>query len=128
MDTVDAATRSRIMSSIRSKGTRPERTVFAKLVRAGIRFRKWASDLPGSPDAHVRGGCVVFVHGCFWHGHAGCYRAPRSNRAFWRRKVEGNMARDRSAMRRVKAAGLVPVVVWECEAAAWSPREALAWR
>jgi len=120
MDTVDRATRSRIMASIRSRNTAPERTLFAKLARAGLRFRKWP-DVPGSPDALVAGKWAIHVMGCFWHGCPRHFRAPKSNAAFWRGKIRVNRRRDLAALRAARRAGLRPVVVWEHQITAWKP-------
>lgn len=121
MDTVDKATRSRIMARIRSRNTGPERTLFAKLARAGLRFRKWPA-APGSPDALVEGRFAVHVHGCFWHGCPRHYRRPKSNGKFWGDKIRKNRARDRRALAEARRAGLEPVVVWECGLRGWKPR------
>src|SRR4051812_6087129 len=96
-DVFDRATRSRVMAGIRSKDTSPERVLRRYLHGRGLRFRLHARELPGRPDIILpRHRAVVFVHGCFWHSHAGCVLAatPASNKAFWKRKLEGNRARD----------------------------------
>ena len=84
----------------------------------GRRFRVARKDLPGSPDiANVRGRWAIFVHGCFWHQHAGCRRAtlPKRNRAFWQDKFEANRARDTEAECALRSMGFRVIVVWECE-------------
>src|SRR5688572_25930517 len=96
-DVVDKATRSRMMSGIRGKNTRPEILVRSFLHRAGLRFRLHSNALPGKPDlVFPRHRAAVFVHGCFWHQHQDCRFAtqPATNRAFWQKKLEGNVARD----------------------------------
>jgi len=114
MDTVDAATRSRIMRSIRSSGTGPERRIGAALKALGIPADRNVRSLPGSPDFALRLHRVaVFVHGCFWHGCPRHYRAPRSNAGFWRKKVACNRSRDGRSARRLRALGWSVVTAWE---------------
>ena len=99
-DVVDRATRSRMMSGIRGRDTKPEKQVRSFLHRAGLRFRLHAS-LPGKPDlVFPKHGAVVFVHGCFWHRHAGCRYAttPSSNVDFWQAKFDANVARDKRCL------------------------------
>ena len=84
----------------------------------GFRFRVHRRDLPGTPDIVLpKYRTVVFVHGCFWHRHAGCKYAytPKSRVDFWLRKFEENVARDRKARRQLKAVGWQVIVVWECQ-------------
>jgi DNA mismatch endonuclease (patch repair protein) len=118
MDNVDAATRSRMMSAIRGRDTRPERAVRSVAHRLGYRFRLHARHLPGTPDlVFPRLRTALFVHGCYWHRHAGCRYCyePKSNVEFWRRKFEGNIRRDAAAMAELRSVGWKPAVVWECE-------------
>ena len=115
-DVVDRATRSRMMSGIRGRDTKPEKQVRSFLHRAGLRFRLHAS-LPGKPDlVFPKHGAVVFVHGCFWHRHAGCRYAttPSSNVDFWQAKFDANVARDKRVTRHLRKAGWRVLVVWEC--------------
>jgi DNA mismatch endonuclease (patch repair protein) len=117
MDTLTVEQRSAVMSRVRSKNTRPELIVRSILHRMGFRFRLHRSDLPGRPDIVLpRHGAVVFVHGCFWHGHH-CKRGsePSSNIEFWRDKIDGNRRRDRRSIRRLRRDGWRVVVVWECQ-------------
>lgn len=117
MDVVDRVTRSRMMSGIRGKNTRPERAVRSFLHRAGMRFRLHAR-LPGKPDVVLpRYRAVVFVHGCFWHRHAGCRYAtiPASNAAFWRAKFTANKQRDAVVRRQLGRLGWRVHVVWSCQ-------------
>jgi DNA mismatch endonuclease (patch repair protein) len=113
--------RSEVMSRIRGRDTRPERVVRSLLHRLGFRFTvngRRNRQLPGKPDLVLpRHRCVVYVHGCFWHGHAGCkgFRLPGSNVEFWSAKIAGNKARDRRSLRAVRALGWKALVVWECE-------------
>ncbi len=118
MDTVDAATRSRMMSRIRGKDTRPELAVRRIAHGLGYRFRLHRRDLPGTPDLVFPGRRkVVFVHGCYWHRHPGCRHAttPSSNTDFWMAKFDRNVERDAEAVKRLKALGWDPLAIWECE-------------
>ena len=118
VDTFTRSERSEIMRRVRSTDTSPERAVRSLLHRLGYRFRLHRKDLPGTPDMVLpRHRVVVFVHGCFWHRHPGCARAttPSSNRAYWQRKFQRTVARDRKVRKRLNALGWKVVVVWECQ-------------
>jgi DNA mismatch endonuclease (patch repair protein) len=110
--------RSAIMSRIRSRDTQPEKIVRAALHRLGLRFRLVASDLAGKPDIALRSRrTVVFVNGCYWHGH-GCAKGrskAKSNSEFWAKKISDNMGRDRRNHGLLASQGWRVVVVWECE-------------
>jgi DNA mismatch endonuclease (patch repair protein) len=83
----------------------------------GFRFRLHSKSLPGTPDIILtKFHSVIFVHGCFWHGHAGCARAtlPKSNQSFWKRKIKGNKARDRRVKCQLTKLGWRYLVVWQC--------------
>lgn len=115
-DVVDAATRSRMMAGIRGKDTRPEMILRRGLHARGFRFRLHDRRLPGSPDLVFPGRrSAVFVHGCFWHGHA-CplFRLPATRQEFWRAKIEGNAARDEAAEAALLAEGWRVLTIWEC--------------
>lgn len=117
MDVVDQTTRSRMMSGIRGKGTKPELIVRSFLHRAGLRFRLHAM-LPGKPDLVLpRYRTTVFVHGCFWHRHAGCRYAttPQSNASFWQEKFAANVRRDAEVKRQLETLGWRVLVIWSCE-------------
>ena len=117
-DTVPAETRSRMMSRIRSTETSPERRVRSYLHRCGLRFRKNVVGLPGKPDVVLkRHSAAVFVHGCFWHQHAGCRdgRIPASNADYWRPKLKRTQERDQEHQSQLREAGWRVFVVWECE-------------
>jgi len=119
MDHVSATRRSEIMRSVRRENTSVERCVRQLLFRAGYRFRVNCRQLPGSPDiVFSRKKKVVFVHGCFWHGHVGCPRAklPKSNALYWSNKIKANVIRDSSVVRRLACEGWESLVVWQCEA------------
>jgi DNA mismatch endonuclease (patch repair protein) len=116
-DFLTPSERSKRMASIRSKDTLPERQVRSLLHAAGLRFRLHVSSLPGHPDIVLpRHRVVVFVHGCFWHGHS-CQRPGRieSLSEFWRSKIERNRVRDTNNRAELKALGWTVSVVWECE-------------
>lgn len=115
-DIVDAATRSRMMSGIRSRNTRPELLVRRLLHRMGFRFRLHVRTLPGTPDLVLaRYHAVIFVHGCFWHGHA-CplFRLPATRTDFWRDKISRNQKNDRKNRDALRASGWRVATVWEC--------------
>lgn len=110
--------RSAVMRRVRGRDTRPELAVRRILRGAGIGYRLGGAGLPGRPDVVMKGRrMVVFVHGCFWHGHD-CPRGarqPKANAAYWTAKVERNRTRDASAQAALQAAGWRVVTVWECE-------------
>lgn len=119
-DTLTAAQRSALMSRIRGTNTGPERIVRSMLHRLGYRFTVNAPNnrrLPGKPDLVLpRYRTVVFVHGCFWHGHEGCKVAkiPKTRRAWWRAKIEGNRRRDARSEEALRTAGWHVMMIWEC--------------
>jgi DNA mismatch endonuclease (patch repair protein) len=116
VDVVDSATRSRMMSGIRARNTKPEILVRSLLHRAGFRFRLHVTDLPGKPDIVLpRYKAVIFVHGCFWHGHnCPLFKWPGTREDFWRAKIGRNQANDRRALELLAAQGWRVAVVWEC--------------
>lgn len=129
MDTLTVAQRSERMSRIRSKDTRPEILVRRALHRLGYRYRLHRRDLPGVPDiVFPSRKKVIFVHGCFWHGHAGCNVAnvPKSRRAYWLEKFARNKKRDQENIRKLRRAGWDVFVVWECQIKAIDRIEAKA--
>ena len=91
-DVVDRKTRSRMMSGIRGKNTRPELLIRKGLHARGFRFRLHDKRLPGKPDLVLpKYSAVIFVHGCFWHGHdCHLFKWPQSRREFWRKKITRN--------------------------------------
>lgn len=116
-DIVDKKTRSRMMSGIRGKNTKPELAVRSYLHRVGLRFRLHAN-LPGRPDLYFpKYRTAVFVHGCFWHRHPGCRFAatPKSNETFWNQKFVKNVERDNHVQEEMAQYGLKSIVLWECE-------------
>jgi len=110
--------RSWIMSRVKGRDSKPEILVRSLVHRMGYRFRIHRRNLPGNPDIVLpRHGKVIFVHGCFWHGHKRCPRSrrPTTNREFWDKKLDRNIERDRHFLRRLRRAGWKVLVVWECE-------------
>lgn len=105
-----------MMSGIRSTETKPEVAVRSILHRRGFRFRKNVRGLPGSPDAVLaRHRTVIFVNGCFWHGHTcSLFKWPTTRKEFWREKIQKNQARDLRAVSTLMESGWRVLVVWEC--------------
>jgi DNA mismatch endonuclease, patch repair protein len=109
--------RSVIMSRIKGANTKPEIVVRSIVHSLGYRFRLHNKQLPGKPDLVLpRHKKIIFVNGCFWHGHAGCPRAalPSSNVEFWNAKISGNRIRDLSVKRKLKRMGWKVLVIWQC--------------
>lgn len=118
MDNQTKEQRHYTMSRIRGRDTKPELLVRKYLFGQGLRFRKNDKRLPGHPDiVFPKYRTVVFVNGCFWHGHEGCryYVLPKSNCEFWSSKIERNKARDERDRLELESKGWRVVVVWECE-------------
>lgn len=110
--------RKALMGRVRNKNTAPEMLVRRLLHRMGYRFRLHRRDLPGTPDIVLpKYRTVVFVHGCFWHGHEGCRRGTRpvSNKDFWNAKINRNCERDATATTSLVGAGWRVITVWDCE-------------
>ncbi|MFH1813096.1 MAG: DNA mismatch endonuclease Vsr [Pseudomonadota bacterium] len=117
-DVVDQKTRSRMMSGIRGKDTKPEVLVRRYLHARGLRYRLHDSKLPGKPDlVFPKFRTVLFVHGCFWHRHAGCRFAstPATRSDFWQKKFTGNVERDIRVVEYLNQIGWRTITVWECE-------------
>lgn len=116
-DSVSPAARSRIMSRIRGRDTKPEKLVRSALHREGFRFRLHARELPGRPDLVLpRYRVAINVNGCFWHSHhcrAG--KRPASNTAYWNRKLARNKTRDFANRKLLRRLGWRVFVVWECQ-------------
>lgn len=117
MDRVTKATRSKIMSSVRTRDTGAEKAVRSLVHRLGYRYSLARTDLPGKPDlVLVSRRKAIFVHGCFWHGHACRYgRLPKSRLGYWRPKIALNRARDRRQVRALRKTGWSVMVVWQCQ-------------
>ena len=111
-------TRSYNMSRIRGKDTKPEELVRKYLFSQGFRYRKNDARLPGKPDIVLpKYKTVIFINGCFWHGHDGCryFVWPESNAAFWHDKIEKNKCRDAKKEAQLRNSGWNVITVWECE-------------
>lgn len=124
VDKLSVADRTRLMSGIRTRDTAPEIKVRKLLHAAGLRFRLHRRDLPGKPDIVLtRHRTIVFVHGCFWHGHD-CRkgRRPSSNRSFWDAKLDRNVERDRTIEQELRERGWNVETVWECQLASDTAR------
>lgn len=106
------------MARIKGQDTKPEKLIRSILHRLKFRFRLHRKDLPGKPDIvlpkHKK---IIFVHGCFWHGHEGCSRSkrPTSNEEFWNKKIDGNIERDKRNREALKSLGWNVSVIWQCE-------------
>lgn len=110
--------RSTIMSRVKNRDTAPEILVRRMLHKMGYRFRLQRKDLPGKPDIVLpKYKKVIFVHGCFWHGHEGCPRGarPTSNVEFWNQKIDKNLRRDSEVQDQLSALGWKPLIVWQCQ-------------
>ena len=116
-DIVDKQTRSRMMSRIRGKDTKPELLVRSYLHRRGFRFKLHPKNLPGKPDIVLpKYHAVILVHGCFWHRHTDCKFAynPKTRQEFWQEKFNRNVERDEEVRQALQDAGWRVLVVWEC--------------
>ena len=130
VDVVSKALRSKIMSSIRGRDTRPELTVRRYLHGYGFRYRLHVRSLPGSPDIVLpRYRTVIFVHGCFWHRHEGCRLAatPATNPEFWLEKLSANIARDQRNLQTLLQDDWRVIIIWECGIRRLGKTETLDW-
>lgn len=116
MDIVSKIKRSQMMAGIRSKNTRPELQIRKALHARGFRFRIHVIDLPGKPDIVLpKFRAVIFVHGCFWHGHDCClFKMPQTRADFWAEKVDKNRSNDDKATSALQEKGWRVIIVWEC--------------
>ncbi len=117
-DTVSKEKRSEIMSKIRGVNTKPEIMVRQYLFSKGFRYTVHNKSLAGRPDICLRKyKRLIFVNGCFWHGHSNCniFSMPKTNKKFWHNKIETNINRDRRNLRVLKRLGWKVIVVWECQ-------------
>lgn len=117
-DVHDKATRSYNMSRIRNKDTKPEILVRKFLFANGFRYRLNDKKLPGKPDIVLpKYKTVIFVNGCFWHGHENCkyFKLPATRTEWWKEKIEGNIKNDTIKQTLLKEAGYKVIVIWECE-------------
>ena len=118
MDKMTKEQRHRCMAAIRGKDTKPELLVRKFLFSRGFRYRLNHPRLPGHPDIVLRKyRTVIFVNGCFWHGHEGCkgFVLPRTNTGFWQAKIARNKMRDRAEQQRLAAMGWHCITIWECQ-------------
>jgi len=118
MDNHSKEIRSYNMSRIRSKNTKPEELVRKALFAAGFRYRKNDKRYPGNPDVILpKYKTMVFINGCFWHGHEGCryFVWPKSNTDYWKQKINGNIKRDKNTYSILQDQGWRVIIVWECE-------------
>lgn len=115
-DIVDPKTRSRMMANIKGKNTKPEMAIRSALHRMGYRFRLHRKDLPGKPDIVLpKYRAVVFVNGCFWHGHfCTLFKWPKTRQKFWREKILSNRKRDERNIKALLEQGWKVCIVWEC--------------
>ena len=116
MDTVDQKTRSRIMSRVKGKNTKPELLIRRALHRQGFRYRLHDKKLPGHPDlVFPKYKAVVLINGCFWHDH-GCYRStkPKTDVLFWKDKFKQNRERDRRNIESYLNDGWRVLIIWDC--------------
>lgn len=117
-DTFTASQRHEIMASVRSEATAPELILRHALWHNGFRYRINDKRLPGSPDIVLpKYRTVLFVHGCFWHGHANCSRftIPKTNPEYWSAKISHNKQRDQEVWRQLESKGWAVIIVWECQ-------------
>jgi DNA mismatch endonuclease (patch repair protein) len=117
-DIYSKETRSYIMSQVKSKNTTPELLVRKFLFSKGIRYRLHKRDLPGKPDVVIcKYKTVIFINGCFWHGHEGCryYKTPKTNTEFWIKKINKNITNDNINVRVLQDMGWKVLTVWGCE-------------
>lgn len=117
MDTLSTAERSKNMSAIRSRNTKPEILIRQWIFARGYRYRLNVKYIPGHPDLFMRKyNTAIFVNGCFWHRHTNCKYAytPKSNLEFWLKKFENNVKRDYEVKRILEARGVKHLIIWEC--------------
>lgn len=117
-DNLSIDQRHRNMAAIHSASTKPELKLRRALWRRGFRYKVNDKFLPGRPDIVLpKYRTVIFVHGCFWHGHKDCkyYTVPKTNTEFWRAKVARNQERDQEVWRKLEAKGWCVIIVWECQ-------------
>lgn len=116
-DIKSAEERSRNMSAIRSKDTKPEVYIRKLLFAQGLRYRKNVPSIPGHPDLYLaKYHTAIFVHGCFWHRHENCKYTymPKSRVDFWGKKFEANVRRDAVVKEELTRAGIKQLILWEC--------------
>ena len=118
VDIYSKSKRSDIMSRVKNRRTKPEDQVATLLRSLGVKYRRNVKTLPGQPDFVVKSKkLIVFVNGCFWHGHPNCNRAklPDSNRKFWEKKINANKRRDQHNARKLRKEGWHIITIWQCK-------------
>ncbi len=118
MDNHSPEVRSYNMSQIKSTNTKPEELVRKYLFANGLRYRKNVKTLPGKPDIVLtKYKTVIFVNGCFWHGHNGCkyFVMPKSNTSYWKEKIKHNIERDNKVHQKLSDMGWNVIIIWECD-------------
>ena len=115
-DYVTPDIRSRMMAGIRGTNTKPELAIRSALHVRGFRFRLHCKELPGTPDlVFPKYTAVIFVHGCFWHGHnCHLFKWPKTRQQFWYEKINANISRDSKQLRELNSTGWRVAVLWEC--------------
>lgn len=117
MDKLSKEKRSWNMSKVKSKDTKPELTVRSSLHKMGFRFRIHVKHLPGNPDVVLpKYRAVIFIHGCFWHGHDDCAdgKIPKTRAPFWKNKIYGNISRDKNTYTQLSLTGWRIAIIWGC--------------
>jgi DNA mismatch endonuclease, patch repair protein len=117
-DNVSKERRSEIMANVKSSNTKPELLVRQFLFANGLRFRLHNKSLPAKPDIKLtKYRTLIFIHGCFWHGHQNCkrYVMPKTNKKFWYNKIETNIKRDRKRVLQLRKLGWHVYTIWECD-------------
>lgn len=124
MDKWDKEKRSEVMAKVRGKDSKPELYVRKFLFSNGFRYRKNVKELPGKPDIVLsKYNTIIFVHGCFWHGHDADGRIPLSNVEFWTDKIRKNKERDIKIKTLLEKSGWNVIIIWECELSTILKRE-----
>ena len=118
VDIYSRKARSLIMASISGQETKPEISARSFLFKQGFRFRKNVKSLPGKPDIVLpKYKSVIFVNGCFWHGHKKCKAStlPKTRKEFWTNKIKANIDRDKRTISELKKVGWKVIIIWQCE-------------
>lgn len=116
MDIVSHEKRSEMMAGIRSKNTKPELLIRKALHALGFRYRLHSASIPGKPDMVLKKyNAVIFIHGCFWHGHScSLFKLPKTRTEFWKNKIDKNRERDDRVIQELKLSGWRIATIWEC--------------
>ena len=125
-DIYSKSKRSEIMANVSRSETKPEIIVRKFLFSKGFRYRKNPKNLPGKPDIVLpKYKIIIFVHGCFWHGHKGCKasKLPETRKEFWETKIHGNIVRDKKQIKELTTLGWKVITIWQCEVGSKIKRE-----